>query len=175
MMGYYHKVGHNYVGVEAFTAVVMKSIIFWDVTPCSLLRCNRRSHLLTCWSCWNFFRPWRWRRYVPPKHPLHLNRLHGVTSQKMIHFLGHNCFLPLLFQFFIHSYRSFRRHVTYAVEKAALKSQESINMLLKVELNRKYYNAERDRDSFANKAMVKIMKSYRGISWLVTISVPNIR
>jgi hypothetical protein len=30
------------VGFEVFTAVVMKSIIFWDVTPCSLLRCNRR-------------------------------------------------------------------------------------------------------------------------------------
>jgi hypothetical protein len=31
-----------HVGFEVFTAVVMKSIIFWDVTPCSLLRCNRR-------------------------------------------------------------------------------------------------------------------------------------
>jgi hypothetical protein len=35
-------------------------------------------------SWWNFLRPWRWRRYVPPKRRLHLNRLHGVTSQKMI-------------------------------------------------------------------------------------------
>jgi hypothetical protein len=31
-----------YVGFEVFTAVVMKSIIFWDMTPCSLLSCNRR-------------------------------------------------------------------------------------------------------------------------------------
>jgi hypothetical protein len=31
-----------FLGFEAFTAVVMKSIIFWDVTPCSLLSCNRR-------------------------------------------------------------------------------------------------------------------------------------
>jgi hypothetical protein len=30
------------VEFEVFTAVVMKSIIFWDVTPCSLLSCNRR-------------------------------------------------------------------------------------------------------------------------------------
>jgi hypothetical protein len=30
------------VGSEVLTAVVMKSIIFWDVTPCSLLSCNRR-------------------------------------------------------------------------------------------------------------------------------------
>jgi hypothetical protein len=26
----------NYVGFEVFTAVVRKSIIVWDVTPCSL-------------------------------------------------------------------------------------------------------------------------------------------
>jgi hypothetical protein len=32
----------NTVEFEVFTAVVMKSIIFWDVMPCSLLRCNRR-------------------------------------------------------------------------------------------------------------------------------------
>jgi hypothetical protein len=30
------------VGFEVFTVVVMNSIIFWDVTPFSLLRCNRR-------------------------------------------------------------------------------------------------------------------------------------
>jgi hypothetical protein len=30
------------VGCEVFTAVVMKSIIFWDMTPCSPLSCARR-------------------------------------------------------------------------------------------------------------------------------------
>jgi hypothetical protein len=30
------------VGFEVFTAVVMKSIIFWDMTPCSPLCSNRR-------------------------------------------------------------------------------------------------------------------------------------
>jgi hypothetical protein len=30
------------VGFQVFTAVVMKSIMFWDVTPFSLLSCNRR-------------------------------------------------------------------------------------------------------------------------------------
>jgi hypothetical protein len=25
----------NYVGFEVFTVVVLKSIIFWDMTPCS--------------------------------------------------------------------------------------------------------------------------------------------
>jgi hypothetical protein len=50
-----------------------------------------------------FFRPWRWRRYVPLKRRLQLNRLHGVISQKMIlfttsmfHFL-----ITLILYFFI--------------------------------------------------------------------------
>jgi hypothetical protein len=31
-----------FVGFEVFTAVVMKSIIFWDMMPCSPLSFNRR-------------------------------------------------------------------------------------------------------------------------------------
>jgi hypothetical protein len=31
-----------YVGFEVFTAVVMKSIILWDMRPCSPLSSNRR-------------------------------------------------------------------------------------------------------------------------------------
>jgi hypothetical protein len=68
------------VRFEVFTAVVMKSIIFWDVTPCSLLGFNRRGrwHLLACWFFLKLFlRPWRWRQYVSPKRRLKLNRLHG--------------------------------------------------------------------------------------------------
>jgi hypothetical protein len=53
----------NVVGFEVFTAVVMKSIIFWDMTP---------------------FSPLRWRRYVPPKRRVQLNGLHGVISQKTL-------------------------------------------------------------------------------------------
>jgi hypothetical protein len=34
-----------------------------------------------------FLRPWRWRRYFPPKRRLELNGLHGVVSQKMILFI----------------------------------------------------------------------------------------
>jgi hypothetical protein len=34
-----------------------------------------------------FLRPWRWRRYIPPKHRLKLNGLHDVISQKMILFI----------------------------------------------------------------------------------------
>jgi hypothetical protein len=33
---------YGHVGFEVFTAVVMKSIIFWDITPCSPLSVNRR-------------------------------------------------------------------------------------------------------------------------------------
>jgi hypothetical protein len=83
---------------EVFTVVVMKSIIFWDVTPCSLLSFNRRFggtyrlHLQgrrnNCQQCLFllklFLRPWRWRRHVPTKRRFQLSRLHGVTSQKMI-------------------------------------------------------------------------------------------
>jgi hypothetical protein len=31
-----------HVGFEVFTAVIMKSISFWDITPCSPLSVNRR-------------------------------------------------------------------------------------------------------------------------------------
>jgi hypothetical protein len=32
----------HYVGFEVYTAVAMKSSIFWDTTPCSPLKVNRR-------------------------------------------------------------------------------------------------------------------------------------
>jgi hypothetical protein len=32
----------TYVGFEVFTAVVIKSTVFWDITPCSPLKVNRR-------------------------------------------------------------------------------------------------------------------------------------
>jgi hypothetical protein len=36
--------------------------------------------------CWTILRPWRWRRYVPPKRRVPLNALHGVIYQKKILF-----------------------------------------------------------------------------------------
>jgi hypothetical protein len=101
-----------HVGFEVFTAVVMKSIIFWDMTPCSLLSFNRcfggtyRLHLQGLRSRFSksaskqlatyllagllnlLLQPWKWRRYVPPKRRLKLNGLHGVIFQKMILFIG---------------------------------------------------------------------------------------
>jgi hypothetical protein len=105
--------------------IKMKSIVFWDITPCSPLRFNRRFggtyhlHLqgrrnkfsknqqasrffcLRVCSCKQvpgatcllagllnlFLRPWRWRRYVPPRRRLKLNGLHGAISQKIILFI----------------------------------------------------------------------------------------
>jgi hypothetical protein len=57
------------------TKNIMKSTIFWDITPCSPLN----GQLI--------FRPWRWRRYVPPKRRLTLNGLHGVISEKIVLFI----------------------------------------------------------------------------------------
>jgi hypothetical protein len=42
----------------------------------------------TSWFLLNLFlRPWRWRRYVPPKRRLTLNGLHCVISQKIVLFI----------------------------------------------------------------------------------------
>jgi hypothetical protein len=72
----------NSKGFEVFTAVVMKSIIFWDMTPCSL-SCTRRFggtyrlHL-------------QGRRIVQQTSKQaggkQLNGLHGIISQKMVLF-----------------------------------------------------------------------------------------
>jgi hypothetical protein len=74
-----------------------KSSIFWDITPCSPLRVNRRFrgicrlHLQGRWkikqetsmkqvaSCYLLhirliLRQWRWRRHVPPKRLMNFNR-----------------------------------------------------------------------------------------------------
>jgi hypothetical protein len=75
----------------------MKSIIFWDMTPCSPLSYNRhfggtyRLHLQGHRN--RFSKPEskqvasNRRRYVPPKRQLTLNGLHGIISQKMILFI----------------------------------------------------------------------------------------
>jgi hypothetical protein len=68
------------VGFEVLTAVVVKSCIFWDVTPCSPLKLNRRFggtcrlHL-------------QGRRISQARNQREaggkLNGLHAVTSQKV--------------------------------------------------------------------------------------------
>jgi hypothetical protein len=83
-----------YVGFEVYTSVVMKSIIFWDMTPGNPLSFNSRfggTYLLHLQGQRNrFSKPASkqmaedGKRYVPPKRRLKLNGLHGVISQKMI-------------------------------------------------------------------------------------------
>jgi hypothetical protein len=41
-------------------------------------------HLLLSRYLALLFRPWRWRRYAPPKHRLVFNGLHGVISLKIV-------------------------------------------------------------------------------------------
>jgi hypothetical protein len=72
----------------------MKSTIFWDITPCSPLKVNRRfggtssaCYLFSVRYLARLLRPSRWRRYVPPKRRLTLNGLHGVISHKTVQFI----------------------------------------------------------------------------------------
>jgi hypothetical protein len=96
---------------------LLKSIIFWDMTPCSPLSYNQRfggtyrlhhqgrrnrfskpvskqvasrSRMILLATCLLnlFLWPWRWRRYVPPERRLKLNGLHSIISQKIILFIA---------------------------------------------------------------------------------------
>jgi hypothetical protein len=72
------------VGFEVLTAVVIKSTIFWGITPCSPLKVNRRfggTYRLHLQS-----RRTRWKRYSP-KRRMTFNGLHGVISQKIVFFI----------------------------------------------------------------------------------------
>jgi hypothetical protein len=57
------------LGFEVLTAVVMKSSVFWDIMPCSLLKVNQHFGG-TC-------------RYFPLKRQLTFHGLQGVISQKI--------------------------------------------------------------------------------------------
>jgi hypothetical protein len=71
--------------------VVMKSINFWDITPCSPLSVNRRfggTYRLHIQGRRNkLSKKSASKRVVHPKRRLTLNRLHGVISKKLILFL----------------------------------------------------------------------------------------
>jgi hypothetical protein len=80
-------------------------LIFWDITPCSPSKFGRRfggtyrlhfqgrrisrarNQRKGRWPAQLILRPWRWRRYVPPKRRLNFNRLHGVITQKIVFFI----------------------------------------------------------------------------------------
>jgi hypothetical protein len=87
---------------EVLRAVLTKTYVFWDITPCSPLKINRRfgvtcrllqcesrlqaellccTHLLSRWFLvWLIFRTWRRRRLVPAERPLTFSGPHGVLS-----------------------------------------------------------------------------------------------
>jgi hypothetical protein len=91
-----------FVGFEVLTAVVMKRTVFWDITTCNPLKVNRRfggtyrlyvqgrrirrarNLLSRRYFAPLILRPWRWRRYDPPKCRLTFNGLHGVISQTIV-------------------------------------------------------------------------------------------
>jgi hypothetical protein len=53
----------------------------WRALPSGIQR------RVTCLLLARLIRPWRWRRYVPPKRQLTFNGLHGVISQKIALFI----------------------------------------------------------------------------------------
>jgi hypothetical protein len=65
---------------EVLTAVGVKSSVFWDIMPCSLLEINR----LCEGAC-------RHRLQGRPKRRLIFNRIDCIISQKMKIFLGTEC------------------------------------------------------------------------------------
>jgi hypothetical protein len=76
------------------TAWTMKSSIFWDITPYSPCKVNRRfggtALLDTCvmWVfAWLILWPWRLSRDVPPKRPLTVNGLHGIKCKEIEFFI----------------------------------------------------------------------------------------
>jgi hypothetical protein len=76
----------TYIGFGVHTAAVMKCSVFWDVTPYSPLKVNRRfgrtcSLPVSCWFLvWFIRQSWGW--YVHLKRRLTFNRLQGVKFQK---------------------------------------------------------------------------------------------
>jgi hypothetical protein len=63
---------------EICKVVIVRILVVWVVTPCSLLgwyRCFRE-------TCFLYLHPWRLKQHVPPKHRCLRTRLHGVTTQK---------------------------------------------------------------------------------------------
>jgi hypothetical protein len=85
---------------EVLTVVVMKITVFWDITPCSPLKFNRRfgrtyhlhlqgrkiSQQETSVKAGDLFFDPEDGGDVPPKRRLTFNGLHGVISQNMVLF-----------------------------------------------------------------------------------------
>jgi hypothetical protein len=89
-----YQVTRHHVSQHRSVSVMLPTIMYiWRVpssgtTPCSDSAC----HLLSGWflACL-IFRPWKWRRYIPPKRRLTLNGLHGVISPEENALHNHRC------------------------------------------------------------------------------------
>jgi hypothetical protein len=75
---------HCHVAYEVLTAAVMKSTVFWDITPCSPLKVNRLAICYHVGILARLIQPWRWRRYFSLKRRFTFNGLHSVISQKIV-------------------------------------------------------------------------------------------
>jgi hypothetical protein len=87
-----------HVSFEVLSAVAVKSFIFWDIfdlpeehvaSNFRVKAWNRQSAELSLmpasywYLAWLTLRPWRRKRYIPPRHQLTFTRLQGVISQKL--------------------------------------------------------------------------------------------
>jgi hypothetical protein len=62
----------------------MKSSVFWDITPCSLLKARLFLLPVSFWCLsWLTLQHWRWRRHVPPKRQFIFIGLQGVIFLKI--------------------------------------------------------------------------------------------
>jgi hypothetical protein len=93
-----------YIGFEVLTTVIMRTTIFWNMTPCSPLKSIdfSKEHIASIFRIEEYkpnkkrewkqvasratIWPLRWSRYVRPKRRLIFNWLHGVISQKIVLF-----------------------------------------------------------------------------------------
>jgi hypothetical protein len=76
------------VSCSAYFSVLKMETICSSETSLDTQRTTRHSacHLLSLWfRAQIIFRPWRWRRYVPPKRRLTLNELHGILLATCFH------------------------------------------------------------------------------------------
>jgi hypothetical protein len=71
----------NILTFEALIAVTMKTIVFWAVTPCNVVRSDD-THKEFC-----LLDPENGGQYFSPKRRVTSTRLRGLTSQKTVFFI----------------------------------------------------------------------------------------